>query len=289
MAEADDVSRVRPPARFEDLFKAGEDGGDVALGAALIARDVYDDLDVRALLARFDELAAPLVRLGLGRMNPRAQALEMAHYVYERQGFAGNETDYYDPKNSLLPDVLERRLGIPITLALVYCEIGRRVGVRARGISFPGHFLVRIDSLTAPPSNTPVVVDPFFSGRMLDERSLNSLFRRVAGPGQKLRPEHLLPAPPRVVLSRMLTNLKTVYLARGETCRALLALDRLITLNPEQAPFLRERGLLAARLGSIEVARDDLSRFLELDPKAREASEVRTELEGLSASRHWLN
>jgi regulator of sirC expression with transglutaminase-like and TPR domain len=289
MAPADDVTRVPRDARFEDLFRSGEDGADVALGAALIARDVYDDLDVHALLGQFDELAAPLVRLGLGRMNPRAQALEMAHYVYERQGFAGNETDYYDPKNSLLPDVLERRLGIPITLALVYCEIGRRVGVRARGISFPGHFLVRLDPLNAPPSPTPVVVDPFFNGRILDERALSSLFRRVAGSGQKLKPEHLWPASPRVVLTRMLTNLKTVYLGRGETCRALLALDRLVTLNPGQAALLRERGLLAARLGSLEVAREDLSRFLELDPKSREATEVRTELEGLSGSRHWLN
>jgi regulator of sirC expression with transglutaminase-like and TPR domain len=290
MVKARHESRARPAAvRLEDLFDAGEDGVDIALGAALIARDVYDDLDVRAVLAQFDELAAPLVRLGLGRMNPRAQALEMAHYVYERQGFAGNETSYYDPKNSLLPDVLERRLGIPITLALVYCEIGRRVGVRARGISFPGHFLVRIDGQAGATDGTPIVIDPFFGGRMLDERSIASLFRRVAGPTQKMKPEHLLPASPRVVLTRMLTNLKTVYLARGETCRAMLALDRLLSFNPEQASLLRERGLLAARLGSVEVARGDLNRFLELDPRETDLNEVRTELERLSASRHWLN
>jgi regulator of sirC expression with transglutaminase-like and TPR domain len=289
MGPADDAAVRRSPSRpqFEDLFATGEDGADIALGAALIARDIYDGLDIRALLARFDDLAAPLCRLGLGQMTARAQALEMAHYVYERQGFAGNEVDYYDPRNSLLPDVLERRLGIPITLALVYCEIGKRVGVRARGISFPGHFLVRIDA--APKDGTPVVIDPFFGGRVLDEPSLATLLKRVAGPRQKLRPEHLLPASPRVVLTRMLTNLKTVYLARGETCRALLAIDRLITLNPDLPALLRERGLLAARLGSIEVARADLTRFLELGPESREATEVRAELDGLSSSRHTLN
>jgi regulator of sirC expression with transglutaminase-like and TPR domain len=291
MPRTDEVRTSEPvQGRFEDLFAAGEDGADVALGAALIARDVYDDLNVQALLARFDELAAPLVRLGLGGMNLRAQALEMAHYVYERQGFAGNEADYYDPKNSLLPDVLERRLGIPITLALVYCEIGRRVGVRARGVSFPGHFLVRIDPTDGSLGAAPlVVVDPFFNGRILDERSLAALLRRVAGPGPKLRPEHLSPASPRVVLTRMLTNLKTIYLGRGETCRALLALDRLITLNPDNPPLLRERGLLAARLGSVEVARTDLSRVLELEPSGREATQIKAELDGLSSSRHWLN
>src|SRR5262245_24954085 len=120
--------------RFEELVGGTDDGIDVALGAALIARDVYQDLDVVSLLRRFDELSASIARLGIDVMTAEAQALEMAHYVYERQGFAGNESDYYDPRNSLLPDVLERRVGIPITLVLVYCEIAKRVGVSASGV-----------------------------------------------------------------------------------------------------------------------------------------------------------
>jgi regulator of sirC expression with transglutaminase-like and TPR domain len=221
-------------------------------------------------------------------MTAEAQALEMAHYLYERQGFAGNEADYYDPKNSLLPDVLERRLGIPITLALVYCEIAKRVGVPAQGVGFPGHFLVRIERRNEP-HLPPVMVDPFFNGRILDEKSLVSLLRRVVGPSETLRAEHLEPASPRLMLARMLTNLKAVYLARGEDSRALLALDRLVTLTPD-APFaLRERGMLAARLGSIEVARADLNRFLELQPEGNDAQAVRTRLESLGSARHWLN
>jgi regulator of sirC expression with transglutaminase-like and TPR domain len=281
--------RERTRARFEELARATEGDIDVALGAALIARDVYQDLDVDALLARFDELASPIVRLGLDAMSAEAQALEMAHYLYERQGFAGNEADYYDPKNTLLPDVLERRLGIPITLALVYCEIAKRVGIPARGVSFPGHFLVRIERVGRDLGPKPVIVDPFFAGRMLDEKSLASLLKRVVGPREQLRPEHLEPAAPRLILVRMLTNLKAVYLARGEDSRALLALDRLISIAPD-APFaLRERGLLAARLGCVEVARADLSRFLELSPEANDAKAVRDRLEALSATRHWLN
>jgi regulator of sirC expression with transglutaminase-like and TPR domain len=279
---------ARPFSRFEELAGANEQTIDVALGAALIARDAYDDLDVSSVLARFEELASPLVRLGLGQMTAEAQALEMAHYLYERQGFAGNEADYYDPKNSLLPDVLERRLGIPITLALVYCEIAKRVGVPAQGVGFPGHFLVRIERRNEP-HLPPVMVDPFFNGRILDEKSLVSLLRRVVGPSETLRAEHLEPASPRLMLARMLTNLKAVYLARGEDSRALLALDRLVTLTPD-APFaLRERGMLAARLGSIEVARADLNRFLELQPEGNDAQAVRTRLESLGSARHWLN
>jgi len=276
-------------ARFEELARGTEDDIDVALGAALIARDVYQDLDIVSLLARFDQLAAPIVRLGLDAMSAEAQALELAHYVYERQGFAGNEADYYDPKNTLLPDVLERRLGIPITLALVYCEIAKRVGIPARGVSFPGHFLVRIERVGRDLGLGPVIVDPFFGGRILDEKSLASLLKRVVGPREVLRPEHLEPATPRLILVRMLTNLKTVYLARGEDSRALLALDRLVSIVPD-APFaLRERGLLAARLGCVEVARADLGRFLELNPGASDAKAVRDRLEALSAARHWLN
>src|SRR6185295_16284914 len=165
----------------------GDDGIDAALGAALIARDVYQDLDVSSLLRRFDELSSPILRLGIDAMSAEAQALEMAHYVYERQGFAGNESDYYDPRNSLLPDVLERRMGIPITLALVYCEIAKRVGVPAKGVSFPGHFLVRIERRGADAGRPPIIIDPFFNGRMLDDKSLDALLKRVVGPKVTLR------------------------------------------------------------------------------------------------------
>jgi regulator of sirC expression with transglutaminase-like and TPR domain len=163
------------------------------------------------------------------------------------------------------------------------------VGIPARGVSFPGHFLVRIERTGADIGMKPVIVDPFFGGRMLDDKSLESLLKRVVGPREQLRPEHLEPATPRLILVRMLTNLKAVYLARGEDSRALLALDRLVSIAPD-APFaLRERGLLAARLGCIEVARADLSRFLELSPEANDAKAVRDRLESLSAARHWLN
>ncbi|HKQ69561.1 MAG TPA: tetratricopeptide repeat protein [Polyangiaceae bacterium] len=279
----------RPYPCFEELACASEETIDVALGAALIARDVYDDLDVGTLLEQFEQLSAPLVRLDLGGMSAEAQALEMAHYIYERQGFAGNEADYYDPKNSLLPDVLERRLGIPITLGIVYCEIARRAGVPAQGVSFPGHFLVRIERTGQDRGRPPVMVDPFFGGRVLDEKSLVALLKRVVGPNEKLKPEHLEPASPRLILVRMLTNLKAVYLARGEDSRALLALHRLVALTPD-APFaLRERGLLAARLGAVEVARHDLNRFLELTPEANDAKAIKARLDDLSTKRHWLN
>src|SRR5580700_5572939 len=171
------------PATFEELAALPDEQLDVATGAALIARDAFPHLDVVQLLARFDELAAPLVTGHVADDAPRDQARRVSEHLYDTVGFRGNEADYYDPKNSFLPDVLDRKLGIPITLAVVYCEVARRAGVRARGVAFPGHFLVRVD----PPGreDSPVAVDPFFGGRRLDEAGLQTLLKR-ASPSQKV-------------------------------------------------------------------------------------------------------
>jgi regulator of sirC expression with transglutaminase-like and TPR domain len=272
---------------FEQLASLPDERIDVATGAALIARDAYARLDIDRLSARFDEMAAPLVACGAAALPPEEQVRLVSAHLYDELGFRGNEQDYYDPKNSLLPDVLDRRLGIPITLALVYCEVARRAGVRARGVSFPGHFLVRVDAHGS--DEAPIAVDPFFGGRRLDEPGLQKLLER-ASPSQKLvMAEHLAPASTRTMLVRMLINLKWIYATRGDFARALLAHDRIISLTPDSVPALRERGLLAARLGAVEAARADLSRLLELTPQAPDASSIRKQLEELHSKAAVLN
>jgi regulator of sirC expression with transglutaminase-like and TPR domain len=202
-------------------------------------------------------------------------------------GFRGNENDYHDPRNSLIPDVIERRLGIPITLALVYCEIARRAGVVARGVGFPGHFLVRVDA--AGSDDAPVAVDPFFGGRRLDTEALQRLLERTAPSKSLSSAEHLAPVGARTMLVRMLINLKWVYATRGDFARALLALDRIICLTPNSVAALRERGTLAARLGAVEAARADFSRLLELAPDASDAGAIRSQLEELRSKAGRLN
>jgi regulator of sirC expression with transglutaminase-like and TPR domain len=288
-----------PPATFEQLAALPDECIDVAAGAALIARDAYANLDVVQLLGRLDELSAPLGTGALALLSPTEQAEAVSHYVFEHLGFRGNDQDYYDPKNSLLPDVLDRKLGIPITLALVYCEVARRAGVLARGVSFPGHFLVRIDSAAkggADASKTnkgaddaPVIVDPFFGGRRMDQASLQKLLERAGGAQKLVADEHLLPTSARTMLVRMLINLKWIYATRGDFARALLALDRIISLTPDSVPALRERGLLAARLGSVEAARADLSRLLELSPQGPDSGSIRKQLEELRMKASVLN
>jgi regulator of sirC expression with transglutaminase-like and TPR domain len=274
------------PATFEQLAALPDECIDVAAGAALIARDAYARLDLERVVERFDGIAAPLATRSLATLTSAEQAAAVSEHLYDRLGFRGNDQDYYDPKNSLLPDVLDRKLGIPITLALVYCEVARRVGVRARGVSFPGHFLVRVDD--AASTSPPVMVDPFFGGRRLDAAALQKLLER-ATPNQTVSDEHLAAASPRTMLVRMLINLKWIYATRGDFARALLALDRIISLTPDSVPALRERGLLAARLGAVEAARADLSRLLELVPQSPDASSIRQQLEELRARVTVLN
>jgi regulator of sirC expression with transglutaminase-like and TPR domain len=275
------------PSSFEQLAALTDESIDVATGAALIARDAYGTLDVDRLLARLDELAAPLAARDLASLSPEAQADAISAHLYETHGFRGNEADYYDPRNSLLPDVLDRKLGIPITLALVFCEVAQRVGVRARGVSFPGHFLVRVDARER--EDAPVAVDPFFGGRRLDEAGLKKLLERAAPSQTLVVGEQLAPATARTMLVRMLINLKWIYATRGDFARALLALDRIISLMPDSVPALRERGMLAAKLGINEAARADLSRLLELVPQAADAGSIRQRLEELRAKQSVLN
>ena len=284
------VDHAAIPATFDALAARPDEAIDVAHGAALIARDAHAKLDLPALLARFDALAAPLAQLpgGLAGLCPAEQAAKLADHLYGVIGFRGNEADYYDPRNSLLPDVLDRKLGIPLTLAIVYVEVARRCGVPACGVSFPAHFLVRID-VKPGDVGEPVFVDPFFGGRVLNREALERLLRRGTTPGQKLEEEHLAPATPRAILVRMLINLKWIYMTRGDYARAHLALDRIVSLTPDSAAALRERGMLAARLGAVEAARADLSRLLEIQPDTSDAKAIRARIEELSAAKRVLN
>jgi regulator of sirC expression with transglutaminase-like and TPR domain len=276
---------VEQAPTFEQLALQKDDDLDVALGAALIARDVYPEIDVAEVLGRIDELAGPIADARFGERSSHGQADGLAHHLYDACGFAGNEADYYDPKNSLLPDVLDRRLGIPISLALIYCEVAKRAGITARGVAFPGHFIVRIET----PGEEALFVDPFFGGRALDYPGLRKILTRVTGDERPVLPQYLEAASPRGMLVRMLVNLRAIYLSRGDMARAMLAVDRVICLTPDAPEPLRERGLLSMRLGAMEAAKSDLERFLELVPDAQDAPAIRARLKELRAKPRATN
>lgn len=253
---------------FRDYARSSDDELDLLTGALLIARDAYPGLDFSEQRARLETLARPLAKHDLSQLPPTVQARLLSDYLYVVCGFHGTKADYYDPRNSFVNEVLERRTGIPITLAVVYIEVARRLGVDAMGVGFPGHFLVRLGAREDDPSglhNEPVIVDPFNQGKLLDERALTQLLRRakVRAP---LSSEMLEPARTRHVVARMLMNLRGIYTGRGDKQRLLLVLDRLIDLLPELTSELLERAALCERLGAPAAALADYQRYLEIDP-----------------------
>jgi regulator of sirC expression with transglutaminase-like and TPR domain len=262
---------------FRDYARSSDDRLDLLTGALLIARDAHPGLDIDAERARLDELADPLAKHGLSRMPPSVQARLLSDYLYVVRGFHGAKVDYYDPRNSFLNDVLDRRTGIPITLAVVYIEVARRLGVEACGVGFPGHFLVRLGGPVGDPSvvrNEPVIVDPFHQGRLLDEKALSGLLQR-ANVRAPLSNEMLEPARTRHVVARMLMNLRGIYAGRGDTARLLVVLDRLIDLLPDLTNELLERAALYEQLGAPAAALADFHRYLEIDPSGEGAERAR--------------
>jgi regulator of sirC expression with transglutaminase-like and TPR domain len=263
---------------FRAYAEQPDDELDLLEGALLIAKDAYPALEPAEIEARLDALAEPLIHAGIASMPAPTQARALAEHLFVRLGFRGNRDDYYDPRNSFLNEVVARRVGIPISLSLVYVEVARRSGVAASPVGFPGHFLARIDDL-----DRRVVVDPFHGGEALDEVALADLLRRA---GSKLRysSDMIAATPVRHVVARMLMNLRGIYASRGDYAQLLVVLDRLIDILPDGSEELRDRGLLLGRLGAPEAAIRDLEAYVELQPHASDVPEVGRTIDRLRAS-----
>jgi regulator of sirC expression with transglutaminase-like and TPR domain len=273
---------------FRDYARSSDDRLDLLTGALLIARDAHPGLDFAVQRKRLDELADPLRRRGLVGLPLTVQARLLSDYLYVVRGFHGANADYYDPRNSFLNEVLDRKTGIPITLAVIYIEVARRLGVQALGVGFPGHFLVRLAAPPGDPSgerNEPVLVDPFHDGRLLDESALSQLLRR-ANVRAPLSSEMLEPARTRHVVARMLMNLRGIYAARGDGPRLLLTLDRLIDLLPDLSSELVERAKLYESLGAPAAALADYERYLQVEPDGAESAAARQAIERLELVLH---
>jgi len=254
--------------RFERIAR-GPDPPDLAEAALLIAAEEYPDLAVGDYLARLDELAAG-ARLALaGAPTPEERVLRLNRFLFDEQGFRGNRDDYYDPRNSFLNVVLDRRTGIPITLSLVFLEVARRVEVAAHGVGFPGHFLVAVEG------DPVIVVDPFFA-RVLTQGECRERLEEVLGREVPFDPRvHLRAATPGEILVRMLSNLKHIHLRDRDFGRALACCERILLLAPDEPAELRDRGLVLEQLECFVAAEADLSRFLELAPDDASADAVR--------------
>jgi regulator of sirC expression with transglutaminase-like and TPR domain len=280
------------PDRFAELMARGEDQIDLARACLLIAQDAYPGLDVEGYLGEIERLAARL----RGRLAPQGGAEErvaaLNQFLFDELGYSGNADHYYDPRNSYLNEVLDRRTGIPLTLSVLYLEIGRRVGLALQGVSFPGHFLVRL-----PLRGATLVLDPFSGGEPQSEADLRARLRRVIPPGatapvpvEELPLDQFLePAGKRQILARLLRNLKGIYREAEKPERLLAVLNRMLVVAPEAHGELRERALVYQRLECYRAALKDLSEYAERAPDAPDMDEVRARLVELSALCARLN
>ena len=270
-----------------------EDGRiELASACLQIAEDAYPGLDVDGYVGEIERFAKRL----RARLAPDAAAedrvIALNEFLFDDLGFSGNVDDYYDPRNSYLNEVLDRRTGIPITLAVLYMEIGRRIDLPLEGVSFPGHFLVRL-----PLRRGTLVLDPFSGGVPQSEAELRERLKRViprdaAGgvPVAELPLDQFLePASNRQILARVLRNLKGVYREKDDPERLLEVLNRMIIVAPDSAAELRDRGFVYQRLECWRPALKDLTDYLEREPDAADSEEVRAKMVELSMRCARLN
>lgn len=233
------------------------------------------DLEPEPVLERLNELAANLGDR-LRNFNDGREFVEKAQvYLFEELGFHGNEQDFFDSRNSCLDQVLERRMGLPITLSVLYMEIARRLAMPVFGIGLPRHFVIQFDD-----GNFSAYIDPFHGGKIVTAEECFAL----AG-AQVADPALLRPVSKKMIVMRMLQNLRGVYLRREDWPRAVRTLDLLLIGAPEIGSWYKQRGLLHMELKRHQAARADLEKYLALEPQAPDAEAIRTQLQAIHA---WL-
>lgn len=257
----------------QELQKA-PDQVNLAKAALYIAQEEYPDLDIPAYLGRLDRMADDLRQQLPETTYPLKVIRAINRYLFEELNFHGNTADYYDPRNSFLNDVLHRRVGIPITLSLVYLELAKRIGFPMAGVGVPGHFLIRptLEDMT-------IFVDPFHQGEVLFEQDCRDRFHQMFGDGAHLTPAAMDLISPTAFVVRMLANLKMIYLQQRNVPKALDAINRILLIYPDAVGEWRDRGLLHYQQGRLDSALLDLERYLYESPDASDAYEIRRVLQ----------
>jgi regulator of sirC expression with transglutaminase-like and TPR domain len=267
-----------PPCRiaFAQAVSRSDALINLAEAALLIAQEEYPTLEVRTYLRRLDAMAEA-VRGRIGDpQDPREVCSRLNEHLFRHEGFRGNTENYYDPRNSFLNEVLDRRTGIPITLSIVYLELAWRLGLPLLGVGMPGHFLVKCSDASGE-----IVIDPFGGGAILSPADCQRILDPLFDGRVTFKPRMLAPVSNRQILMRILNNLKGIYVKADQYGKALAAADRLLILRPDSPCDLRDRGLLAFQLKRYDDASADLDRYLRLVPEAEDHDVIRDHLRSI--------
>jgi regulator of sirC expression with transglutaminase-like and TPR domain len=260
---------------------------DLGRAALLIAKSEYPDLDPDLYLRKLDEIGEGIesrFQTAPADRSPHMLAEKINEYLFQELSYRGNADNYYDPKNSFLNEVLDRRVGIPITLSVLYIEVARRLGFNVEGVGMPGHFLVKYRA-----GGEDVLIDPFNGGRRLSEADCEQLISGLYGQGAPLQPSYLCSVSKRDILTRMLGNLKNIYISGGDNARALTIVERILMLNPDSLTELRDRGLINFALNRLSAALMDLEDYLSKAPEGPEADSVRQYIMRIKSKIAMLN
>ena len=224
---------------FTEAVTGPEHRLDLARVALLIASEEYPGLDSLRYVAKLEVMAAAVRPAVTTTDDPTLKIEYLNAYLFDERGFRGNAEEYYDPRNSFLNDVVDRRLGIPITLSIIYMEVGRRVGMPLQGVGMPGHFIMKY----AEPEED-IYIDPFNRGRMLSRQACEELIQQLYGESVPFRESFLAPVSKKQILSRMLMNLKAIYIQTQDHLKALSVIERLLIIQPDGEQEMKDRAAL---------------------------------------------
>lgn len=255
---------------FREVISGPDEDIDLARAGLVIAKAEYPNLNIENVLEELNRLAGRARWRTPRDATPEVQIEALNNLFFAEIGLHGATEDYYDPRNSFLNEVLERRTGIPVSLSILYLAVGARAGVALGGTAVPMHFLVRV--LGVKPT---LFVDCYNLGKVMTEEQCREGIRRMTRGRVPFRPEMLNLVSNGQILTRLLTNLKMIYLNGMQYEKGLSILDRLVVLNPGEPGFLRERGIVRYRLGRGDLAREDLQAYLDSEIEPDDADAIR--------------
>ncbi len=277
---------ISPDQQLAKLVRAPDSSFDIAECALIIAQHEYPQLDIPGYLQQLDQLADRLrARIPADAGKPHVISM-LNHFLFRELGYAGNFDNYYDPRNSFLNEVIDRRTGIPITLSILYIEVARRVGVTLQGVSFPGHFLAKCVT-----DQGVIVLDPFNKGISLSEADLRDRLKQAGGLDDFDTPLAALlrPATPQEILIRLARNLKAIYVESSDWEKAIGMSNLILCVNPTDSKELRDRATLYHKMSCFRAALADFQRLVEIDVDAAEDDDIRATIEELQQKNRLLN
>ena len=252
--------------------------------ALLIAAEEYPELEIKKYLEHLDAFAEQARSQLDPAATPLTQIAALRDLLFGELGFRGNSENYFDARNSFLNDVIDRRMGLPITLSVILIEVGRRIGLKLLGVGMPGHFIVKYED-----GETQILIDPFNGGQLISPERCRELIEQMYGSALQFDPSFLNAVSRKQILMRMLQNLKGVYARAMDRHKTLSIIERALLINPEAIAEIRDRGLVYFAMGRYGLAQKDLKEYLRQAPESEDAKEIKEKLTQVQQLQAQLN